>query len=55
MSKMKDIALEYEQAAEYVSKLSPEVLSFILSDPVAWIDRINDYCYSKSMERTPEE
>ena len=55
MGKMKDVSLEYEQAAEYVSKLSPEVLSFILSDPVAWIDRINDYCYAQSMEGVIEE
>ena len=31
--------------------ISPEVLEFILADPVKWEDRVNDYCYSISMER----
>jgi hypothetical protein len=30
--------------------ISPEVLEFILFDPVKWEDRVNDYCYSISME-----
>ena len=30
--------------------VAPEILEFILADPVAWSDRVNSYCYAQSME-----
>ena len=30
--------------------IAPEVLEFILADPVHWSDRVNDYCYAQSMQ-----
>ena len=74
MPRMRDIAAEYEETAEFVARkygnplvvngnpfvhalvnVAPEVLEFILADPVAWSDRVNAYCYAQSMEDKQDE